>query len=94
MRGVYQTKGRKLQMVGGDQKCEALAGQVKRSMRRASKYGRSKADSSEEHVDPLGLYFLSVHPGLESVIAAFRKYKKWCSSKGRIAPKDAYKDIS
>ena len=28
MRGSYQTKGKKMQMVGGDQKCEALAGQI------------------------------------------------------------------
>eukprot|EP00434_Breviolum_minutum_P001356 symbB.v1.2.001189.t1/scaffold50.1/size381796/4 len=66
MRGSYQTKGKKMQMVGGDQKCEALAGQIKASMRRAGKLGRAAADSSGEHLDPLSLYFLSVHPGLDS----------------------------
>ena len=79
-------------MVGGDQKCEALAGQVKRSMRRANKLGRSAADSSGEHVDPLGLFFLSQRPGLESVTQAFKEYMAWC--KGRIPPKDAYHDTS
>ena len=92
MRGSYQTKGKKMQMVGGDQKCEALAGQIKASMRRAGKLGRAAADSSGEHLDPLSLYFLSVHPGLDSVITAFREYMTWC--KGRLAPKDAYHDTS
>ena len=92
MRGSYQTKGKKMQMVGGDQKCEALAGQIKASMRRAGKLGRAAADSSGEHLDPLSLYFLSVHPGLDSVISAFREYMTWC--KGRLAPKDAYHDTS
>jgi len=88
MRGSYQTKGKKMQMVGGDQKCEALAGQIPSSMRRAGKLGRAAADSSGEHLDPLSLYFLSVHPGFESVTNAFREYRAWC--KGRLAPKDAY----
>lgn len=77
-----------MQMVGGDQKCEALAGQIKASMR-AGKLGRAAANSSGEHVDPLSLYFLSVHPGLESVTNAVRQYMAWCKG-----PKDAYHDTS
>ena len=54
--------------------------------------GRSAADSGGEHVDPLGLFFLSQHPGLESVTKAFKEYMAWC--KGRHPPKDAYHDTS
>jgi len=56
---------------------ESTASQIKASMRRAGKLGRAAADSSGEHVDPLSLYFLSVHPGLESVTNAFREYMAW-----------------
>ena len=40
----------------------------------------------------IGLSFLSVHPGLESVTYALGEYMAWC--KGRLAPKDAHHDTS
>ena len=62
-------------MVGGDQHCVSLASSVKKSLRRAGKLGKNAARFQGSHIDPLGLEYLSQHPGLNHVAKAFKAHQ-------------------
>ena len=59
---------------------------------RAGKLGKNGARLQGSHIDPLGLYYLSQHPGLDNVAKAFKAYRE--SVEDRIAPGSAFQDTS
>eukprot|EP00438_Fugacium_kawagutii_P005890 Skav214425 [mRNA] locus=scaffold586:297996:298361:+ [translate_table: standard] len=66
--------GRKVQLVGGDNRAEALVSSVKQSLRRTNLLGRSHPISM--HVDMLYTRFVSQKPGLLQVLRALRMYRE------------------
>ena len=92
MKGACKVSKQTISLVGGDQHCESLASSVKRSLRRAGKLGKNGARLQGSHIDPLGLYYLSQHPGLDNVAKAFKDYRE--SVEDRIAPGSAFQDTS
>ena len=92
MKGACKVSKQTITMVGGDQHCASLASSVKRSLRRAGKLGKNGARLQGSHIDPLGLHYLSQHPGLDNVAKAFRAYREPVDD--RIAPGSAFQDTS
>ena len=77
-------------LVGGDQRCEALAGSMKRMLRRLGLLG--KGGRTKSHIQGLNAVFLTENVGLEPVVQAFASFRTACED--RLPPKDVWAQTS
>ena len=71
-----KVSSRSVTLVGGDQRCEALAGSMKRMPRRLGLLGKGRKTKS--HIQGLSAVFLTEHVGIEPVLQAFACFRSAC----------------
>ena len=77
-------------MVAGDQRCEALAGTVKKRLRRTNKLGQKRSASNRDHIDALAAYSINAEPGIEAVVEAVVAYREWLED--RVSPAMSFQE--